>query len=338
MGARRAWGTGLAVVGAVGLIGAGVLAWVVVPNRKQLPADTFTTRDLDGTAKVVLDAQALSAGDFRAALKVDTPVTAQRTVAVKATDGSAAEVSDQRQLTAGGQSIGQSQVTYAVDRTSLEATTPASGWQVTPHQGLTVSFPIGSQKQQYTGWVSETQTTTPLNYDREESRGGIATYVYTAKTAAAPIKDPQVLASLPAALPTTALGALAAVLPIPPELQAALAKALPQTTEPVPLSYTYESTATYWVEPTTGVVVDTEREEIRKAGVGSGALSVTGLPIYDVTTRYTSASVTAAATDAKNARDSARVFGTVVPWALAGVGAVLLVVGLVLALTRRRPA
>lgn len=338
MRARQGWGVGLAALGVVCLVVAAVLAWAVVPGRKQLPADTDTTRQFEGTAKILLNAQALTAGDYRAALKIDAPVTAQRTVKVQATDGGTAQVSDQRQLSAGGQSLGQSQVTYAVDRTSLEAASAPSGWQVTPHEGLTVSFPIGAQQQAYTGWVNETQTTTPIRYERQESRGGVDTYVYTAETQAAPIKDPQVLDSLPKALPTSALSALAGLIPVSPELQAALSKALPGLADPVQLSYSYESTATYWVEPTTGIVVDTEREEVRRAGINAAGATVGGVPVYDVSTKYTDNSVTAAAQDASDAKDSIQTVGSTLPWVLGGVGVVALITGLVLIVTGRRRA
>ena len=333
MRARKGLGATLAIVGVLCLAVAALLAWAVVPNREQLPADTATTRQYEGTADVLLNAQALNAGDLRAALIVDTPVTAQRTVTVEATDGSAAEVSDERQLTANGQTVGQSQVTYAVDRTSLESTTAIpSDWRVTPHQGLTVSWPIHTQKRDYTGWVNETRTTVPLRYERAESRGGVDTYVYTASVPATPIKDEQVLAGLPRTLPVSVLGTLASVLPIPPEVQAGLAQALPGLANPVPLAYTYESTSTYWIEPSTGIVVDTDRHEVRQAGIGGpGGSTIGSVAVFDVSTRFTPASVTAAADDARGARSTVRTFGTVVPWVLTGVGAIALVAGLVLA-------
>jgi Porin PorA len=336
MRARQGWGIGLSVLGVLCLVAAAVLAWVVVPARKQLPADTDTTRQFEGTARFLLNTQALTAGDLRAAVKIDAPVTATRTVKVQATDGGTAEVADQRQLAADGQTVGQSQVTYAVDRTSLEAATPPSGWQVTPHEGLTVSFPIDARQQQYTGWVNETQTTTPIQFQREESKGGVNTYVYTARTDAAPIKDPQVLASLPLSLPISVLSALAGVIPLSPEAQAALAKALPGLADPVQLNYTYQSTSTYWVEPTTGIVVDSEREEIRKAGINAGAETVGGLPVYDVSTKYTADSVAAAADQASDARNTIEAVGSTLPWVLGGAGVVLLIAGLVLVVTGRR--
>ncbi len=191
MRAKTGLGIGLAVLGLLSLAAAAILAWVVVPDRKELPADTNTVRQFDGTARVLLNPQALAGGDLRNALRANVPVTAERTVKVLATDGDAAQVSDERTLLAGGQPAGQTSATYAVDRTSLEATTSIpSDWDVTPHQGLTVSFPIGAKQQDYTGWVSDTQSTAPVTYEREENKGGVNTYVYTSTVSAAPITGP----------------------------------------------------------------------------------------------------------------------------------------------------
>lgn len=339
MRARTGWGVGLAIFGVLLIAAAAILAWVVVPNRKQLPADTNTTRNFTGTAKVLLNPQAVASGDLRNAIVTNAPVTAQRVVKAQATDGSAAEVSDDRTVaTATGTKVGSSSVMYAVDRKTLEATTNyPSGWQVTPHQGLTVSWPIGAQKQDYTGWVNETQTTVPIRYDREETKDGVNTYVYKADVPASTIKDKQVLSALPAALPQSALASLVQALPVPDNVKAGLAQALPRLSNPVPLTYTYESTSTYWVEPTTGLVVDTDREEIRKGGIaGPGGVVLASVPVYDVTTAYTSQSVSDATKEASDKKNSLQTFGTTLPWIFGIVGVVALVAGLVLALTGRR--
>src|SRR5512138_1068629 len=108
MRAKTGWGVGLAVLGVLCLAAAAILAWVVVPSKKQLPADTDTVRQFDGTAKVLLNPQALASNDLRNAIGNNVPVTARREVKVTATDGSAAQVSDDRVLSAGGQPVGKS--------------------------------------------------------------------------------------------------------------------------------------------------------------------------------------------------------------------------------------
>lgn len=337
--AATGWGIALAVIGLASLVVAAILAWVVVPDRKQLPADTNTTRAFDGTADVVLNPAAVASGDLRNALLVNVPVTAERTVQVTATEGDVAQVADIRSLTARGAQVGRTQATYAVDRKSLEAAEAPSGWSVIPHQGLTVSWPIGAEQRDYTAWVNETQSTTTAKYVREEEKGGVNTYVYEASVAPAPIRDQQVLSTLPPALPLQVLSGLAANLPIPDSAKAQLAQALPSLGDPVPLSYTYESTSTYWVEPATGVVVDLERQEIRRAGIG-GPGAPLAVPIYDVSTSFTDQAVTEAANDASDAKSTIDLLGTILPWILAIAGLALLILGvilLVLGLRRRGP-
>lgn len=335
----RGWGIGLVVLGVLCLVAAAILTWVVVPNKKQMPADTDTTRHFTGTGKLVLDPQAVASGNLAAALRVNVPVTAERTVKVLATDGDAAEVSDARSLsTASGQPLGQTTSVYAVDRTSLQpASDPPASWQVVSAQGLTVSWPIGAEKQDYTGWVAETQTTTPLKYVREESKGGVNTYVYQAEIGAAPVKDEQVLGALPQSLPAGTLTALAGALPIPDDVRAQLTQVLPQLGDPVPLSYTYQATATYWVEPSTGIVVDTTREEIRKVGLGGGGRVVPIASIFDVTTSFTDQSVSAAADDANDGKGQIQLYGQTLPIILLVVGILALLGGGALLLLRIRP-
>ncbi len=330
-------GVVLAALGVVLLAGAAVLYWWIVPGQKQIPADTNTTRQYTGVARLLLDPKALGAGDLSAAVIRDAPVTASRTVTVLATSGSAAEVSDSRTLIAGGQSVGHTAQTYAVDRTSLErASNHPSDWNVVNQQGLTVSWPIGAKQQDYQGWVNETQTATTLRYVRAEQRGGISTYVYEADSPASPIKDPQVLAGLPTTLPVTALSGLASALPVPDPLKAQLAQALPSLSGSVPLTYTYESKSVYWVEPTTGIVVDSELEQVRKAGLAASGAAGAAIPVYDVITANTAQSVADAASDASTDKDKIIRYGQTLPLLLLSLGVVALAGGVILILASRR--
>jgi hypothetical protein len=330
----------LGVFGVLCLAAAAILRWVVVPSQAELPADENTTRQYDGTAKTLLNPQALNAGDLKTALLANTPVKATRNVKALATTGSAAQVQDTRTLTtADGRPVGNTEATYAVDRKMLGATSDhPSSWQVTPATGLTVSWPIGAEKKDYTGWVQETQTTTTLKYLRQETKQGLTTYVYQANTQPSPIKDPQVLSTLPTQLPVGTLAALSAELPLSPDVKAQLAALLPQLTQPVPLSYTYQASTTYWVEPTTGLVVDTQREDTRKAGITvSGQELAAVLPVFDVATTFTSNSVASAADDAKDHKNTIDLLRTTLPLILLIVGVLALLGALLpLLLSRRR--
>ena len=336
---RPRWPIPLAIIGVLCLVAAAILAWVVVPNRSELPADTNTTRDYTGTANTLVNPQALAAGDFGNAIVSNTPVTGERTVRVLATSGDNAQVADERTLSAGGQQVAGSSAQYAVDRRSLEAASdPPADWNVQPHEGLTVSFPIGSEQQDYTGWVADTQSTTPITYLREEARGGANTYVYEADVPPTPITDQTVLDDLPSAIPQLALAALASTLP--PQQQAALVQVLPALPNPVPLEYTYEANTTYWVEPTTGTVVDIQRQEIRTASIiGPDGSPIGALPVYDVQTQFTDSSVATAGREASDRRSDIVTAGTVAPWVLTALGILALLAAVIgLLMWRRRAA
>ena len=328
----------LAALGVLLLGAAAILEWWVVPRRAQLPADTNTVRGFSGTARVLLNPQAIAGGNLSAALLVDQPVTAQRTVKVLATDGDSAEVSDARILaTSTGQPLASTDTTYAVNRKTLEGASDApQSWDATTPDGLTVSWPIGAEKKDYPVWVNETQTTATATYVKQEQKNGLGTYVYEVNVPAAAIKDPQVLGTLPTNLSGAALGAIAERLPLPAEQKAQLAQLLPSLGAQVPLTYTYESKSTVWVEPTTGIVVDTDRRETRKAGIGSPPIAAA--PVYDVTTTFTDQSVDAAVDEASDKKGTIDTFGSTVPWILAIAGVVALLAALLIYLLRRREA
>jgi hypothetical protein len=335
MRSRSVLGWILSVLGVVLLAGAAVLHWAVVPAVAKLPSDLNKSSNYDGTAKVLVNPAALGPGGAANPISTNVPVTASRQVQVLASTGSAAEVSDKRTLnTAAGQPIGSTTHTYAVDRKSLEATdNHPSDWNVEPHQGIIISFPIGTNKQDYSGWVSDTQSTVPLTYTREETINGINTYVFQENLKATPIKDKQVLATLPPSIPLNLLGSL----PIPDQVKSSLQQVLPSLGNPVDLTYTYSVNATYWVEPTTGRIVQVQREEIRDAGLAK-LPSAPGIPVYDVTTHTNAASVTDAVNDAKHDKNAIDGLGNTLPIVLAAVGVVVLAVGiLILVMARRRP-
>ena len=162
---------------------------------------------------------------------------------------------------------------------------------------MTFNWPIRTTKD-YQGWVADTGRTTTLTYTGTAVRGGVNTYVFTAATTPAPITDPQVLAALPASLPKASFQALALGLNLPAAQQAALAQALPSLPDTVPFSYTYQVSATYWVQPTTGMVVDVAQHEIRTLALPLGGTVTPVTPVMDITFGATPAAATSVGKDA----------------------------------------
>ena len=61
---------GLAVLGVLCLAAAAIIKWVAVPDAAELPSNENTTRQYDGNAKILLNTQALTAGDVTKALLI----------------------------------------------------------------------------------------------------------------------------------------------------------------------------------------------------------------------------------------------------------------------------
>ncbi|HXP18718.1 MAG TPA: porin PorA family protein [Streptosporangiaceae bacterium] len=326
------------VTGVILLAAAGLLAFWIAPQYiARLPSDSNTVRTYNGHIRSLADPVALRQGNFAGVLKAGLPETLHQRVKVLQTSGNTALVQEANTVDVSGRQIGTVTSQYAVNRSSLEATDSHPGnWSVTDASGLTVNWPIGAKKQNYTGWVNTTHTTTQLKYVGQQQRGGLNTYVYQATVPTTVIKNPQVLGALPKSLPVRVLKEVGKTGLVPPKLLAGLARAFPHVAD-VPLGYTYAATSTYWVAPATGVVVDVSTSETQMGGVALPQGKVVPLlPVLVDSYQGSQGSVQAAATDAKNGSNTITTFGTAVPIAAAAVGFVLVVIAVVLWMRARR--
>lgn len=325
------------VVGVVLLVAAGLMAWWITPTYiARLPSDYNKVRTYDGTIGTLIDPTVLATGNLSAAVKTGLPHTVKNSVRVMQTSGNTALVRDTITDTTSGRQIGALTSNYAVDRQSLEATgSHPSSWNVTNARGLTFSWPIGANKQNYTGWVPLTQSTTPLTYMTQVQHGGVNTYEYQSNVPPTRITNPQVLGVLPKALPAALLPRIAAAGLISRSQLASLATAL-NGAKTIPLAYTYQSTSTYWVAPATGIVIDVHRSERELGGIAvPGGKTIPLLPVLADNFSATPSSVSAAATDANNGSSTITTWGTIVPIVAAAVGFVLVVLAIVLWLRGR---
>jgi hypothetical protein len=318
----------LAAAGLACLVAAGGMAWKVAPSTAGLTADTEEIRHLAGTAKVLMNPTGLSTGDVRKALLRDTPITSDRIISVLASRDRVAQVSDVRNLNVDGAPIAAWSATYVVDRATLDAATDApASWDVPKHEGLTVSWPAGAEPKDYTAWISPTTTSAPLTYLREETIAGQRAYVYQIASEPAPIVDELVAARLPWAMSTATMADLAAHASLTPDERAQLKAAMPAGDYQHDIGYTYQVTATYWVEPETGTVLKTDQREIQRVGPVVDEQPLAFVPIYDISLTSTDASVNEAAARAGTAKRQAMVFGTLIPWTLGVLGAAGIVAG-----------
>ncbi len=321
--------------GAIGLIlllAAALLAWWITPSYiARLPGNYNKTRTYTGTIRSLVVPSALATGNLAAAIKTGLPATLTDNVKTLQTSGNTGQVQDTRTVSGAGSLVTKTVNKYAVDRSTLMATSNhPSNWSVTPAKGLTVSWPLGAKKQNYTGWVYLTQTTTPLRFVKQATQGGINTYEYQATVRPTVIKNSQVLAGLPKALPTALLGRISGAGLIPPADIAALSRAFPGATA-IPVKYTYQATNTYFVDPNTGLVINVSNSEVETGAIAlpNGTL-IPIFPILSDTYHATPASLSQAVADAKNGSTTISTWGVTVPIICLCVGFVLLVAAVLL--------
>jgi Porin PorA len=325
------------VIGIILLVVGGLLAWWITPSYvARLPDNYNKTRTYDGTIHALFNPAALASGNLGAAIRTNLPATLTDNVKVLQTSGSSALVQDTRIIKASGSQVVKTVSHYSVDRTSLEATAPhPSNWIVTHAKGLTVSWPLGAKKQTYTGWVPLTNTTTPLRFMGEAQQGGITTYEYRATVPPTPITNPQVLGTLPASLPTSLVPTLISAGLISRSQAAGLAAAFPGATS-IPLGYTYQAVNTYFVAPATGLVVNVANNETETANIKLPNGTLTPVtPVLSDTYHASSASLSAAVTDANNGSSTITTWGVAVPIALAALGFLFVVAAIILWLRKR---
>ncbi|MBO0836230.1 MAG: DUF3068 domain-containing protein [Actinobacteria bacterium] len=325
------------MIGILLLVVAGLLAWWITPSYvARVPSNYNKTRTYDAMIHSLFNPAALATGNLAGAIRTGLPGTLTDHVRVQQTSGNTALTEDTRTVKAAGSPVGSLVSHYALDRKNLMPTrSHPAHWSVIPASGLTVSWPFGAKKQTYAGWVPYTESTTQLRYLRQVKQGGINTYEYRATVPPTPIKNPQVLASLPHALPASLLPNLSSAGLIKPADMASLAQAFPGATS-IPLGYTYQAINNYFVAPATGLVVNVSNNETQMGGIKlpTGRI-IPILPVASYTYHASRASLSQAATDANNGGGTITALGVALPIALAGFGFLLLVLAVFLWMRKR---
>jgi hypothetical protein len=349
---RKTLGGVLLVLGLVLIVGGLVVMFVIVPGMKQFPDDVDTTRMYSGTMPVLLNPATF---EFMTDLNVDL----ERHFKTEEVDGDMALVLEEQTLSTQGQPLSQVIKRHVIDRKTMEFVENYSGdWAelegYVQRGGLVLGWPIDTEKKDYDGWSDDYQDKVLLKYvdTVEHPRAKIETYYFTSESGPLPI-DPIGVAAL--GLPTELTqaqiaGLLGGMEGVSPQIAAGLpiVMALAGWPDPVPLSYVYEYTGEYWIEPATGVLIDTHKVEIRKVGfseelLGSLVEAISNLPgdavdpamlgeLLPVTVFYldyqaTDESVQDAKKDALDAKDTIQLYGTTIPIALIVIGLVLGIAG-----------
>ncbi len=318
--------TTTAVLGVVMLLAAALLVFVVVPGRAQLPADTNSTRIYEGQVDTLLNADALASGDLGNAVMRDLPVRIQQQVEVTAVNGGTADVTDGATITlADGTPLLETAASYVVDRRTMSAEGDADG--------LVIGWPINPEAVDTTVWSGPLQTAVPAVYETTEEHAGIQTLRFSAQESGR-IVDTAWLDTVPASVPAGLLGVLGTALDAPASVLEQVDAARETLPVSVPLAYLIDATTTYWVHPTTGMVVDASVTETRNVALDVPDLDTTPLaPVLSLTYQGEADSVAATVIEADDLASQLSLFGTTLPIALSVVGILLL--GLSLGLRRR---
>ena len=314
-----------ATIGILLIALAAAVRFVVVPMATKLPGNTNLAIHYAGTA-TMLNSKALQTGDVAHALVKGVPVTIDRRVHVVSTSGNVAIVADDATMQAGTTKLPNSH-TYAVDRSTLEATTAPAGTTVEPATGLTVAFPIHPKKDDsYRYYDATTQATGVVHYRGTATRQGRTVGVYSV-TVSGPVKSASLLATLPPALPKSLAASLAPLLPA--AVAAKLGPALPLLADPVPLAYSASTTIDAYLDPQSGVAIDERIQQQVIAGVTVGSATTSLLPVLAVDSSVTPASQKYLAHKAATADRALTLIGVVVPLALLILGAVFIVIAII---------
>ncbi|MBN1562368.1 MAG: DUF3068 domain-containing protein [Anaerolineae bacterium] len=267
----------------------GLVGDIVPAEMKQFPANLDTTRSYTGSMAVLLAPQPDGSLSFLTDLTVDL----ERHIYAEDTADGLALVAEEQVLSTGGQPLAEVFKRQVIDRKTMEfAAEIPEAWAdqdgLSPRAGLVMGWPIGTEKKDYDGWSDDYRAIVPLVFDSEVEYAGVNTYYFTSASDAQPIDPEQVVAmGLPPALPQEMLvGLISGMEGVSPVMSTAfpLLMEMAEWPDPIPLEYTYEYTAEYWVEPVSGALVDTHKVEIRKVTVPEDLLAsliekIDGLPV-----------------------------------------------------------
>lgn len=383
---NRTLGTILFVLGIILIVGGLVIMLVIVPSMKVFPDDVDTTRRYEVMSLRLLNPETQS--DFIVFGPGENPdLFVDRHFKTEEVEDDLALVSEERTIYDGEVALLTLQMHHIINRETMMASTDGpEEWHQRPgywdREGIALSWPIDSEKEDYVGWSDDYRDTVPLLYQDEVEYGGIDTYYFTSESdGRQPIAPAHIeTLGLPTVLTMEQVTALANAIADNVEatalaaqeageevdVEAASASAgrirtlLPRIIEMgvreleeldddaevvVPLNYSYDYFGEYWVEPATGVIIDTHKIEQRYADFspdlkafmaetlgafgGDPAMMETLLPVEVSSYEYigTDQTVEEARADAEDVLDQLNIYGQILPVGMIVFGAVIMFIG-----------
>lgn len=304
----RTVGMGLLALGAFLLAGALIIPVLLAPALVKLPLDEKAVADATGTGVAFFDVGA------QKQLQGLNAVARQKVVGHPETPGAGDDVAVWEHGTvlksSDGTVLSASSYQVCLDRTTALAVTCAST-SVDGHlgariDGLTMTFPIGTKKTTYPVYDSTVGKAFPARFQGVETKGGVQVYRFDQTVPETVVETTQV--------PGTMAGT--------------------GTAGNVTAEFVYSNSRSYWVEPTSGIIVtagQSPKEVVRGPGGATGATLLAGTFTADAKT------VADGAKRAKDSRFQITLLRSVLPWSMGGLGVLLIVVGFLLA-RRAAPA
>lgn len=321
------------VIGALLIVAGVVVKWFVTPALAKYPADNETVRIYNGTLDI-LNREAFETLDLPNLFYQDVDATIERRVETLDATGDEALISDSQVLTAAdGAVVLTSESYYVIDRETMEHTSGSelATPDVLPRSGLVVTWPLHTEQRDYAGWSDDPAIQVDVVYEGDEERAGRDTYKFSVSIPPTKIVDEQTLAEFPESVPKAVLSLAGPLLGLTPEAQEQLNAALPALPDEVPLSYTYQTEVEYWVDPTTGILIDIQRHDIRQVALEPAPDQIVPLlPVYDLMFTTSPESVEDASDDASFYGTLLSVGETIVPIATWVLGGLLVIGGIVL--------
>lgn len=327
----------LGVCGIVVVVIGAVFEPVAGPMVSKLPTDTDLTVHYSGTASVI-DQAAVAKGDLLGAFKNNVPLTLDRRIHVISTSGNTSIVGDDQVLKITGMAPIPDNHVYALDRKTFEAGPPPAGKTADPASGIPIGWPISpSAHHAYRYYDPTTQTSSDFTYTGDTKVKGRGAFTFHTQSAANPVKDQSLLATLPQALPKAVAEALAgSPLPIlPKETQALLTpEIVASLPDPIPLTYTATTTADGAADKKVGFPIQQHLQQKVILDVAlPGQPPISLLPVLSTDLTLTPDSQQYLVNKAKTATLQLIAIKVVTPLLLAAIGLVLLM----LAFVKRKP-
>ena len=167
------------------------------------------------------------------------------------------------------------------------------------HQGLTLKFPFDTEKTTYQFWDGPAQRALPAAFTRTETLNGVDVYRFEQRIGPVDVGDQEI--------PGTLAGD-----PDTPSVQT---------------NIVYTNLKTFWVEPTTGIIVKAQQDATQVLETPGGEQVLT---LIDAVLTYDEATVEQNAEDAATGANRLRLLGTILPITALLLGLISLAAGLVL--------